>query len=144
MGYICLEACTMGGNKYIAGDTIPDEFVIPQRVSALVDMGLIAPNNTDNTTVTETLEAEERANDTMFVTLLGKKDEQDVAVEVAVEDVAKVFIALQLNAETAAEFVRENIDSTEALEVLGKLDQRKTVKNVIAEKTAAEKTAGEE
>lgn len=137
MSYICLKSCTMGGNKYIAGDIIPEDAVIPQRVNALVSMGLIALNN-ENATVTGTLEVAEQANDTMYVTLLGKKNEQDVAVSVAIEDVQKVLIALQHNAENAAEFVRENINSPEALEVLDRLEQRKTVKSAIAEKTAGE------
>lgn len=137
MSYICLKSCTMGGNKYIAGDIIPEDAVIPQRVNALVSMGLIALNN-ENATVTGTLEVAEQANDTMYVTLLGKKNEQDVEVSVAIEDVQKVLIALQHNAENAAEFVRENINSPEALEVLDRLEQRKTVKIAIAEKTAGE------
>lgn len=137
MSYICLKSCTMGGNKYIVGDIIPEDAVIPQRVNALVSMGLIALNN-DNAMVTATLEAAEQANDTIYVTLLGKKNEPDMAVSIAIEDVQKVLIALQHNAENAAEFVRENINSQEALEVLERLEQRKTVKSAIAEKTAGE------
>ncbi len=139
MDYICLNACTMGGNEYMVGDTVPEKVVMPQRVNALVSMGLIALGNTENTIATGTLEtAEEQTENMIPVTLLGKEGEPDTAVYITAEDAAKIFIALQYNAENAAEFVRENIDSLEALEVLARLDQRKAVKNAIAEKTASE------
>lgn len=139
MDYICLKPCTMGGVKYISGDIIPKTAVLPNRTNDLIKMGLIAACNNEYATMTATIETTaERMEKHMFVTLLGKKDEPDISVGITTDDIAAVILALQYDAEEAAEFVRENIDDSDALMVLERLDSRKTVKKVIAEKTAGE------
>lgn len=44
MGYICLKPCRLMGNEYFAGNIIPTEVILPDKVKALADMGFISDN----------------------------------------------------------------------------------------------------
>lgn len=142
MDYICLQPCNMGGKNYITGDTIPSDAVLPARAKELEGIGLIAPAIRDSLATLENVE-QGAYDDMMYVTLLENGD-NDTAIPMKTDDVALVIIALQKNATDAVEFVKDNIDSTEGLTLLQRLDQRKTVQKVIAEKLRANETVGDE
>lgn len=141
MGYFCLKPCRLSGTDYKAGDPIPTEAVVPESVKALMEMGFIAETTDDLSEFAPgaaevIIEGIEGPQEKVYISLLSKTDEQDVAVPVPVVDIQAIFCALQLNADEAAAYVKDGIiESPEALEVLAKIDQRKTVKAAIKLKT---------
>lgn len=45
--YTCAKPCTIGGKRFIIGDTIPGDLVAPEREKALVSYGVIAVSEAD-------------------------------------------------------------------------------------------------
>lgn len=45
--YTCAKPCTIGGKRFIIGDTIPGDLVAPEREKALVSYGIIAVSEAD-------------------------------------------------------------------------------------------------
>jgi len=40
--YIALKACRFAGTAYAIGDTIPENVILPKRIHALIDIGIVA------------------------------------------------------------------------------------------------------
>lgn len=40
--YIALKACRFAGTAYAIGDTIPEKAILPKRIHALIDIGIVA------------------------------------------------------------------------------------------------------
>lgn len=138
MGYFCLKPCRLSGTDYRAGEVIPAEAVVPEGIKALEEMGIIAEtaDNLPGFVQGATEVIIEGPQEKVYIPILSKTGEQDVAVPVPVGDIHAIFCALQLNADEAALYVKNGIIETpEALEVLTKIDQRRTVKTAIKAKT---------
>lgn len=132
MEYFCLKPCRLSGKDYVAGDSIPDESIVPECAKALEEMGFIAvANETYQPINGEILETDEKL-DMLYVNILNKSDEFDIAIPVPVTDIQAIFNVLQLNADDASEQIKNGIfSSSEALELLTKVDQRKAVRSAI-------------
>ena len=133
MGYFCLKPCRLSGHNYSAGDDIPAEAVAPGSRGALVEMGFIAA--ADNSGYASVTLSGAGDTDKIYITLLSKTEEQDVAVPLTCAETQAIFNMLQLNAEEAAEYIKNGtVTSHEALELLSRIDQRKAVKAAVKER----------
>lgn len=136
--YIALKDLNLSGVRYMAGEKIPEEAVVPNRATALINSGYIA--HEDNTS----RDADDVDNE-KYITIHLKKCGKDIILYR--DEAEAVFVILQENAEEAAVTLAEQ-NSRNVLDVIRELDSRKGVKvaaeaflkelNKSAEETAKE------
>lgn len=117
--YIALKDINLSGHKYIIGDDIPEEAVVPNRAAALIRNGYIASHDDKN--------GDDNADtdNTKGIPVHLKKSGEDIFLHP--DEAEAVFIILQENAEDAATILVEQ-DSRNVLEVIRELDSRKGVR----------------
>lgn len=117
--YIALKDLNLSGVRYMAGEDIPQEAVVPNRAAALIRSGYIAIHE-DNSGCHEA-----GADHAQGIPVHLKKSGEDIYLHP--DEVAAVFLILQENAEDAAVTIAEQ-DSRNVLEVIRELDSRKGVR----------------
>lgn len=140
-GYICIKSLTLGGIAYNAGEAIPAEAVLPNRVRALAKQGYIAPQNETTTAPQEPPQSEPPTPAPIVLPIT--KDGGVLELVAAPSDIIQVVSILQLKVEEAAKAVVD-VESEEALILIDALETRKTVRTAIQAKAEAMQKASEE
>lgn len=117
--YIALKDLNLSGVRYMAGEDIPGEAVVPSRAAALIRSGYIARYE-DNSGCHGA-----GADHAKGIPVHLKKSKEDIYLHP--DEVAAVFLILQENAEDAAVTLAEQ-DNRNVLEVVLELDSRKGVR----------------
>lgn len=117
--YIALKDLNLSGVRYMAGEDIPQEAVVPSRAAALIRSGYIARYE-DNSGCHGA-----GADHAKGIPVHLKKSGEDIYLHP--DEIAAVFLILQENAEDAAATLAEQ-DSRNVLEVVRELDSRKGVR----------------
>ena len=117
--YIALKDLNLSGVRYMAGEGIPKEAVVPSRAAALIRSGYIARHEDDSGCHGA------GADHAKGIPVHLKKSGEDIYLHP--DEVAAVFLILQENAEDAAVTLAEQ-DSRNVLEVVRELDSRKGVR----------------
>lgn len=42
MAFIARKPCSFGGTRFLIGETVPSELVLPERMGSLISMGILA------------------------------------------------------------------------------------------------------
>lgn len=117
--YITLKDLTLSGVRYLVGESIPEEAVVPTRAAALIRNGYIAIHDDKNS------DDNADTDNTKGIPVHLKKSGEDIFLHP--DEAEAVFIILQENAENAATIIVEQ-DSRNVLEVIRELDSRKGVR----------------
>lgn len=117
--YIALKDLNLSGMRYMAGETIPEEAVVPGRATALIRSKYIARHKNGNC-----CDAED-ADSVKNIPVHLQKSGQDILLRP--DEAEVVFIIIQENAEDAAVTLAEQ-NSQNVLEVIRELDGRKGVR----------------
>ena len=131
--YIALKPCEFAGQRFLTGETIPDELVHPSAVGRLKRQRILAVPDGQKEVVTVTVPQTETKP--MFtVPILA--EEGTLPVELPAEDLEVLFKVLQSNADEAGKLAAEQTNK-DLLLCIHALDGRKTVKNVAKEQATA-------
>lgn len=117
--YIALKDLNLSGVRYMTGEDIPQEAVVPSRAAALIRSGYIARYE-DNSGCHGA-----GADHVKDIPVHLKKSGEDIVLRP--DEAEIVFVILQENAEDAAVTLAEQ-DSRNVLEVVRELDSRKGVR----------------
>ena len=117
--YIALKDLNLSGVRYMAGEDIPEEAVVPNRAAALIRSGYIAKHGDKDSAV------DADANHARGIPVHMQKSGEDIFLYP--DEAEAVFIILQENAEDAAATLAEQ-NSRNVLEVVRELDSRKGVR----------------
>lgn len=117
--YIALKDLRLSGVRYIAGDMIKEEAVVPNRAAALIRSGYIAKQEDKNRC------DETGMNNAKGILIHLQKSGEDVLLDP--DEAAAIFTILQENAEEAASFLAEQT-SRNVLALIREVDGRKSVR----------------
>lgn len=128
-GYICTKACNIGGVAYKKGDAIPFNAVLPNRERALIKQGYIThASNAFTGPINDSKEV-------IYINIPINTKDGVIELPMKPVDIITAVKILQLNADDAAKAV-SNVENEETLVLIDTLDQRKTVKTIIADRVA--------
>lgn len=145
MGYVAVKALNLCGHKYLPGEHILDEHILPERRRRLVNNNSIAEVHDTDAAIVATGIADVANFDGKIVVPVFQDSAADAdaaevySIPLTEGDVQNVFSIMQMNAENAAKAIEET-ESEDVLIVLHACDSRQTVKR--AAKKQAEKLAG--
>ena len=117
--YIALKDLRLSGVRYMAGDMIKEEAVVPNRAAALIRSGYIAKQEDKNRC------DETGMNNAKGILIHLQKSGEDVWLDP--DEAAAIFNILQENAEEAASFLAEQT-SRNVLTLIREVDGRKSVR----------------
>lgn len=120
MSYVCVRPVTLMGNKYFPGDVIDPEHIVPGREKAMKASGRIAEVGTP-----QNIPARE-GTVVLTVPITGAEGEQ-IEVTMDAEAIIQTIRIMQLNAEKAAEAVKD-VYNEDVLILLHNTDSRQSVK----------------
>lgn len=123
MAYIAMKPCNFAGQKYFKGDSVPEEVVLPERVTALVKHGVIAEVS------------EEVQEDEILIHIPVHAQEGDLDCALTSEELVQVFDVLQADV-SEAEALIDGITKNDALILLDVSESRKTVNKLVKQRAA--------
>lgn len=139
-GYIALKPVTLSGVDYVAGDSIPAEAVLPNRVRSLLRIGTIAKAGDDAAAPAEppTVEMNELSGDFEgeVISLPIEVENGVMGLPVGPADICEAIRILQLKAENAVAAIAK-VASGNVLIILNACDSRSTVKKAAQARAAA-------
>lgn len=136
MAYVAIKPCSLAGQKFLIGDTVPAEFILPGNANNLVKMGLIAETSDHEPTTKAAPETSPEIKVTIHAA------EGDMELEPTQEGLQAILDVLTGKVD-AAEPVINAMTDEDALILLHVTDNRKSIKE-LAENRAKELNGSEE
>lgn len=136
MSYVCRKGLTLSGKEYKPGDLIPEGVILPNRVRALMAVGMISEvgeSEKADTPVVDNSQPGVSAPELSTVSIPVKGENGDITLEVTPEEIQAVFSILQMNASEGITEVGK-IESDNVLILIHATDSRKTVQNAAKER----------
>lgn len=143
--FVCKKPITLSGRTFSYGEVIPDGFVLPGRVLALIRSNYIAEIGGDVPMAelsAEPIRPFQRENGDTPITIPIEAKEGTLEVITSSQTVISIFKTLQKKVEDAKKDIAE-MDDLDALLILRAVDSRSGVQKA-AEERAAQITAGQE
>lgn len=123
-----------GGKVFLAGNIIPPEYIPPYSAQRLLSIGVITETVTDSGT--------ENGGTFRFPLLTNNGVDY---VDTTVEDLENALIILQKNADNAIDEINDmEVESINVLNILSKLDSRKSVESAVNKRLKALNGQGDE
>lgn len=127
--YIAKKPCSFGGKRFLIGDVIPSDLILPENVSRVVAYGQIA-------VVEDGIDTSAAESGTEGIVLRVQGDGEEHSVALTNEELQLIFDTLQMSAENAVKSM-ELFKSEDALILLHATDTRKTVRKAIEARAEA-------
>lgn len=132
MEYVALKPCSLGGQKFLIGDDVPEGVIQPGALINLIKMGIIADKGAAGST--------EKAPSKLTIT--AHTDEGDIQLEISQEALQSVVDVAAGKADAAESAIKKMTD-TDALILLDIIDSRKSIKAAAKERALALNDKGE-
>lgn len=140
MGYVAVKALNLCGNRYLPGEHILEEHILPTRTRRLLNNGCIAEVNEQDAAISAGLLEAVGDERNISIPIVQETDENGEAevfsIPLTEGDVQEVFAVMQMTVDEAAKAI-EKIENENILIVLHGADSRQGVKK--AAKKQAEK-----
>lgn len=132
MGYVAVKALTLCGNKYLPGEHILEEHLLPTRIRRLLDNNCIARVNAQEAAASSGILETEGDKRQIVIPIAQEPSTDGEAAEVfsvplTEGDIQEVFSIMQMTVEEASKAI-EKIDNENMLIVLHGADSRQGVK----------------
>lgn len=137
-GYTALKPLSLNGDSYVAGDIIPEEAIVPSRISTLKRTGYIAP--VLDTPVDGAELAPVAQEGEIGVSLPINTENGAVELVASESDLAAAFTVLQMKSDDIPAAIK-TLESENALIIIDALTKAQAVKKA-ARARAQELTAG--
>ena len=131
--FIALKPCNFAGQRFLAGETIPEKLVHPSAVRRLKNQRFIVVPD-EQKEVVEVPVGLPEARQLFTVPILA--DGNELSVELEPEELKTLFIVLQNNADKAGKLIAEQVNK-DLLLCIHALDSRKSVKEAAKEQATA-------